>query len=316
MAIKNLKYTITNESVTVIDLAANGKSYTVRQGSVNFNALVAALMEQDETKARGYLTIMTTVETWTKGLFKKKDSNIVHGDDVLPDSLSNRIINMITNGEDPQSLLNFWERLSKNPSWRSVNQLWNFLAHKGIPIDQDGFILAYKGINADWTDVHTGTIKNTPGAVLVMPRNKISDDDAVACHYGYHAGALEYASSFKPHDGKIIIVKIDPEDVVCIPKDSRSQKMRTCRYEVIGVYSGNILPSTTANTRNDPATTTTTTKQHPFDSMDPIDLMKQNLGELRSYAATQLHIVGASKIPGGKTALVSVIEETRNPGIG
>lgn len=342
--IKNLKFTITNESASVIDLANGGKNHTVRRGAPNFGGLVAALEAGDEDAARGYLTVKTAIETWAKGLFKLAGGKIIHGEDSLPDSLSARIFDMITKGDDPQSLLNFWERLSKNPSWRSVNQLWGFLANKGIPIDQDGFILAYKGVNADWTDCHSGKIINTPGSTHKMPRNKISDDDTVACHFGYHVGALDYAQGFKPGNGKLIICKIDPEDVVCIPKDAGQQKMRTCRYEVIGIYSGSRMSSTVENTKNDPAvaaskknakvigTTAKSAKtkntnakakavkgvktpvsvgKHEFDKLDSLGLMEQNLGDLRSYAATHLHIVGASKLPGGKTALVARIEEVR-----
>ncbi len=347
----DLKFTITNESASVIDMANGGKNYSVRRGAPNFAGLVAALEAQDGKTARGYLTVKTTIETWAKGLFKMVGSKIVHGDDTLPDSLSIRIFDMISKGDDPQSLLNFWERLQNNPSWKSVNQLWGFLANQGIPIDQDGFILAYKGIKENWTDCHTGTIINTPGSIHEMPRNKISDDDNTPCHFGYHVGALDYAKSFA--QGKVIICKVDPAHVVCIPKDAGQQKMRTCRYEVIGVYSGNRMSSTVEDTKNDPAvaaakknakvietqateaktkntnaraeagaagkdvTAATQVKTpvsvgtHRFDTMESLELMEQNLGELRTYAATHLHIVGASKLPGGKVTLVARIEEVR-----
>lgn len=347
----NLKFTITNESATVI---ADGKTHSVQKGSPNFINLVAALEAGDETKARGYLTVKQAIETWVNGLFKLDGGKITHGTEALPDSLSQRIFAMITKGEDPQSLLNFWERLQKNPSWRSVQQLWGFMANQGIPIDQDGYILAYKAVNANWTDCHSGTIFNTVGSVHDMPRNKISDDPNQACHYGFHVGALGYAQGFGPTDRKMIICKIDPSDVVCIPYDAGRMKMRTCHYEVIGVHSGKRMSSTVEDTRNDPAVaaakqdakkaatnaktakTKTTNAQakagaagkdvsavkpvkaaaagakHHFDRMDSLELMEQNLGELRTYAATNLHIVGASKLPGGKTALVARIEEVRS----
>jgi hypothetical protein len=45
--------------------------------------------------------------------------------------------------------------------------------------------------------------------------------------------------------------------------------------------------------------------------MTMADLMSESLDTLRDYAGKGLKIVGASKIPGGKTALVSVILKTR-----
>jgi hypothetical protein len=316
---------MTNDSITVID---DGKTFTVNKNAVNFNPLRAALLNEDWDKARDSLTIKKTVEAWANGMFRVVDGLIKHGDENLPDSLSDRIFDMIKKGDDPEPLLNFWERLAKNPSWRSVTQLWGFLANKGIPLDPEGCILAYKSVNADWTDVYSGKIANTVGSVHEMPRNQISDDADVACHFGYHVGAIGYAESFGPDNRKIIICKVDPMDVVCIPKDSGQQKMRTCRYEVIGVYSGSRMSSTTEDTRKDPAVAGKAAKKagkapkkdkvaapagkHPFDDFDSLQLMEQNLGELRNYAAVNLKIVGASKIPGGKSALVIRIGKVRD----
>ena len=331
-----LKFTRTNESVTVIDLTTK-KTHTVPKGNVNFANLTAALDVGDEDTARKYLTVGSTVETWTNGLFRLVNGKVKHAVapeewsklEDLPDSLSERIFAMITKGDDPASLLNFWTRLSKNPSWRSVNQLWGFLANKNIPLDQDGYILAYKAVNRDWTDCHSGKIVNSVGSVHEMPRNKISDDANEACHFGFHVGALGYAQSFGPSDRRMIICKVDPADVVCIPYDCGMQKMRTCKYEVIGVH-GAKMSDTTHDTRKDPATKKAAavtkpkkatppakaaklvaTDKHKFDDFNSMQLMEQLLPDLRTYAANNLHIVGASKIPGGKVALVAKIEEVR-----
>jgi hypothetical protein len=48
-----------------------------------------------------------------------------------------------------------------------------------------------------------------------------------------------------------------------------------------------------------------------YDKMGLEDLLKQNIETLRLYANKGLQIVGASKIPGGKVALVSRILEVR-----
>ena len=38
-----------------------------------------------------------------------------------------------------------------------------------------------------------------------------------------------------------MIVKIDPADVVSVPSDCNYEKLRTCRYEVVGEYQGELL---------------------------------------------------------------------------
>jgi hypothetical protein len=73
-----------------------------------------------------------------------------------------------------------------------------------------------------------------------MPRNAVCDDAEVGCSYGFHAGSHKYASTFGGGDSKLLIVKINPADVVSVPKDCDCQKLRTSRYEVLkeatGVY--------------------------------------------------------------------------------
>ena len=43
----------------------------------------------------------------------------------------------------------------------------------------------------------------------------------------------EYASTFGGPDARLVIVKINPADVVSVPKDCDCQKLRTSRYEVV-----------------------------------------------------------------------------------
>ena len=61
--------------------------------------------------------------------------------------------------------------------------------------------------------------------------------------YGLHAGALNYVASYGSVESndRIVIVKINPADVVSVPSDCNCEKLRTCRYEVVGEYQGELL---------------------------------------------------------------------------
>jgi len=65
----------------------------------------------------------------------------------------------------------------------------------------------------------------------------------VGCSQGLHAGALNYVASYGSVEAgdKIVIVKINPQDVVSVPSDCNCEKLRTCRYEVVGEYQGELL---------------------------------------------------------------------------
>ncbi len=370
-----LNYQMTQDSITVI---VDGKAHPVQKGAANFQALRDAIYNEKWDEALKHLTTKKSISTWSQGNFTINDNGTVlykGSTEELPAGFGKRIIKMATNGEDPTPLFKFWERLQKNPSYRSVQQLWGFLDHHGIPFTSEGRFLAYKGVNQNYTDAHTGTISNKPGVTNEMPRNKISDDPKVACHEGFHVGAKGHAQGY---GSRMIICEVDPEDVVCVPYDASQQKMRVCKYTVLGNY-GEDLPSTVLDTsdslpvrpapEDEPelddkdeefieeakeaekvAASATEDEEEcapdydpemdplrddaegiepeepkkedaverkpakgfaKFDKLDTEGLLKLSLDDLRAYAGKGLSIVGASKIPGGKVALIAKIMEAR-----
>jgi hypothetical protein len=331
-------FTLTNDTLVLV---WEGKIYNIKKDSPQFIHLRKALVEEHWNVIPNYLTVGSTLTKWAKGRYTVS-GEVVHFDGTpIPEELNKRILEMATANEDPTPIFNFWERLQRNPSWRSVQQLWAFLQHTNIPLTPDGCFLAYKAVNYDYLDKHSRRVNNKPGTINKMPRNQISDDPTQTCHFGFHVGALGYVSSFGSGDDKIIICKVDPEHVVCVPNDHSGQKMRVCEYEVIGNYGGP-LPSTTfsqeAESRDEPGDepeftekddsdenevtpvpevkepvkTKSKSEWAKWDAMDFGELMGESIEELRQYATHGVNIIGASKIPGGKIALVTRICEVRD----
>ncbi len=306
-----MKYTATNDSVTVI---WQGKPVTVKRGAANFEGLRRAVLEEDWTEVPHHLRSDSSIERWAKGKFKVVDGRVSFNGKDLPVDLNKRLVEMAVNGEDPTPLMKFWERLQNNPSYRSVEQLWNFLNNMGIPFTPDGHFLAYKAVREDFKDCHSGTIDNSVGNVVSMPRNEISDDPNHACHAGLHVGALEYTGSFGPRQ---LIVKVDPADVVCVPNDHSYQKMRVCRYEVIGLHGEGHLPNTTIDEDDLGSIRTRDVKgkrSKEFQRLDALDeslLMQESYDDLRNYLSKGLGVIGASRITGGKWSLVQAISRAR-----
>lgn len=322
-----------------------GTSHTVPKSAPNFGPLRDALIAGQWDRVPDLLTVKKSLENWARGEFTIDGSTITYKGDKLPADLTRRILDLSAKGEDPKAFFMFWERLQQNPSYRSVEQLWPFLSHKGIPLTTDGCFLAYKGVRIDYKDAHSGTFDNRPGNIHEMPRNKISDDPRTACHEGFHVGALGYAKSFS---ARTVVCKVDPKDVVCVPYDHSQQKMRVCRYKVIGNFGAKLpddlwdedfkLPegsefepeaktddagtASVGSTSGAPvavtsAPTAKAKKEEPsarykeLDKMDLASLMEVGIMELRTYASQHLNIIGASKIPGGKVMLVQAIMQTR-----
>jgi hypothetical protein len=86
--------------------------------------------------------------------------------------------------------------------------------------------------------VYSGAIPNGVGAVVEMPRGEVQHDPSVGCHTGLHAGTHDYASNFS--QGKVLLVEINPRDVVSVPTDCNWQKIRTCRYTVKDISEAKI----------------------------------------------------------------------------
>ena len=165
-----------------------------------------------------------------------KDGNLYVFGDPVHSTLATRVLSFLEAGLDCVHLFKFILKLNLNPSKRAVDELYTFLEHRALPITDNGNFLAYKAVNADYTDKYSGKFLNTIDAVLEMPRNKVDDNKEVGCSYGFHAGTVEYAKDFLGGSGHLMIVEINPVDVVSIPTDCQFQKLRTCKYKVVGEY--------------------------------------------------------------------------------
>lgn len=317
MTSKALSYTMTNETITVV---VDGKARLCRKGAPNFVTLRQAILDENWDAVKERVEVKKAVNSWAGGKFKVEDGKVNYQGEELPEELTQRILTMAAKGEDPTRICRFWERLKLNPSKRSVDQLWKFLGQLGIPLTKDGTFLAYKGVNSNYKDVHSGTFNNRPGTRNKMDRNKISDDPNQACHEGFHVGALEYAKGF---GARVVICEVDPKDVVCVPYDHNCRKMRVSEYYVTGNHNGQFMSDTSAeeapdlsDVPPDPVEAGATDVKVPYrfkkiHALSAAELMEKSTEDLRDYAANGLKIVGASRIPGGKIALVQTIEKTR-----
>ena len=236
-----MKFSISNESLMLV---VDGNAHTVSKSQPNFQPLCDALLAGRFNDVPKHLTMAAQIEDWSDGEFAVVNGQVTYQGDVLPSVFSERILKMVRNGENPDGLMMGWERLEENPSWRSREQLFDFLKrHPGIPFTDDGYLLFYKGVKKNFRDCHTGKFDNSPGKHLKMKRNRVSDDPTKPCHFGFHVGSRKFAASFG--DEQTVICKVNPRDVVCVPNDQSQQKVRICEYWVIGVDKGSLLPDTT-----------------------------------------------------------------------
>lgn len=130
----------------------------------------------------------------------------------------------------------------QNTSARAVSETYWFLENYGLPITDDGCFLAYKAVRNNYTDIYSGKFSNLIGSVVSMPRNQVDDNYGKDCSQGLHVGALDYVVSYGHFkkgepiaDGgnRLLLVKVNPKDVVSVPKYEGHTKMRVCSYTVV-----------------------------------------------------------------------------------
>jgi len=261
-------YRLSNDTVWVL---WNGVPHEIDSTQPNYaplrTAVLSAIMTEDWSDVPNHFSVAEAIMEWADGAFEIIDGAVHCKGKRLPDVLNDRVLKMVSRKDDPRPLLRAWERLAGNPEQRSREQLFDFLRQNpGIAFTDDGYILFYKGVRKDFRDSHSGKFDNSPGQSLYMDRARVSSDPNTACSFGFHVGARAYASNF---GAQVIIVKVDPADVVCVPNDCSQQKIRIHRYTVIGVDNGGLLPDT--NFDGEPEAPVPTKATDPVTGEPPVD---------------------------------------------
>lgn len=229
-------YTVTKNQITIF---CNSESRSVAQDYPKFKSLRKMLIESDfsdERLAEVYdvLNLPKFVEKFSEGniTVDHEKGKVFYGTFEIKNSVVDRMMGMLDSKSCITPLVKFLDKLMMNPKKNVIDELYPFLKHNDIEISEDGDIIAYRSIRKDWTDHRTGTMDNSIGKVVSMPRTMVDDNPHQTCSQGLHCSAFEYANNFGS-DKRLIKVKVCPSDVVSVPVDYDGQKLRACKFEVL-----------------------------------------------------------------------------------
>jgi hypothetical protein len=233
-----VSYIETENALTVV-IAETGKIYNIDNTHANWDKVRENLYEENYEGLEELLSVKKVVENF----FNSSTATGVEVDDIgvkfngeyVHNYLTNKILDFAKRGLSVKPLVNFFEKVMKNPSYRAVNELYKFLEHGLMPITPNGNFLGYKSVKENYKDWYSGKFDNSIGQTLEMPRNQVCDDPELGCSYGFHVGTLEYAKNFNSGN-RVMIVEVDPSDVVSVPHDCDHQKLRTAKYVVVGEF--------------------------------------------------------------------------------
>jgi hypothetical protein len=227
-----IPYILTDRSLTIV---LNDEPKTITSENPVWNDAITAIREGRFDDLTEILDKSKAIARFSHGKIEVRDGLVTYAGEEIHNIVVDRILNFIKNGLPYEPLVKFLDKLMQNPSRRAVNELYKFLEHKKMPLTPDGDFLAYKSVRADFTDWYSGQHDFSIGQVREMARNQVCDNADVGCSAGYHAGSEEYAKSFNG-GGNLVIVKINPSDVVSVPTDCECQKLRASRLEVVALY--------------------------------------------------------------------------------
>lgn len=244
-------------SDSMVTFMVDGKQVVLNKGEVGFDDVIQAIKDKNEDFLKEVANDRFSVQ---KPLFTKIFGDrvtLVDGKvevDGVPvgESLSRRIQGHVELGLSVEPLVNFVAKVRQNPSGRSQLELFDFLEGKNLPLDDDGDFYAYKCVGSDYYSKRAGNLRllhgvvdsqgriyNAPGEYIECERGGVDDDRNNECSFGLHAGRLEYATQFYYQSGdKVVVIKINPKDVVSVPRDYNASKLRTCAYKVVEDYTG------------------------------------------------------------------------------
>lgn len=225
-----------------ISLVFDMVPYTIPAGTLNYDILKEKIQTGDYTDedVEEYLTLRHMIKSRLKNfpgsssLYVDSDKQeILYNKTIrLPVALEKKLFYGLDKGHSLVPFLAFIDNLMLNPSEDSRNELYLFLEAGNMPLTEDGCFLAYKKVRANYTDQHTGKMDNSVGAKPYMDRALCDANRNVVCSSGLHFCSWEYLNSMT--GSRVMVLKVNPKDVVSIPRDYGDTKGRASTYEIIG----------------------------------------------------------------------------------
>jgi hypothetical protein len=202
----------------------------------SFNAIRDAIESGDSEAVERLVDKKQNISTTTNGRVQILDNTILLSGEEVSGRLVDRILEMVVRGSQAlDGYMKFLDNLYDNPSKTSIDELYLFIEACDLPITEDGHFLAYKRVRNDYRDIYTSTIDNSVGTSPTMTRRDVDDRRDRTCSAGLHFCAYSYLDKFGIGPGdNVMVVKINPANVVSIPSDYNNAKGRTWTYDVVG----------------------------------------------------------------------------------
>lgn len=244
-------------SKNAITLVIDGETKTLASDNPYYKEILEEVHKPEINweLLKKYMDIKRAVLNYIGENLTIKDREFIYTKNGKPLKISNNsIIGRIIDGNRKkrkvEHLIKFLDKVLSNPIESAREELFLFLEAMELPILDNGNFLAYKRVREDYKDVYSGKFDNSIGKTVKMDRKKCDTDRYRTCSYGLHFCSKSYLTSYSGQ--RIVVVEVNPADVVAIPSDYNNAKGRACKYKVIGEVTDQDLDLTRfTNTQRD-----------------------------------------------------------------
>lgn len=224
-----------------INFVIDNQSHTIAVDHVNYQEILDRLVEEKYDGIVELLDIASSITLASEGAVTVLDGCVCYNGNEVINPLTDRILRFVKEGLPFKPMTRFLENLMENPSRTSIQELYLFLEEATLPITEDGCFLAYRKVDNEYMSYHPnpdGTKNsNKIGEVIEQKRNEVDDIRDNLCSNGLHFCSMSYLPKYHGGSGRVMIVKINPSEVVSIPSDYNNAKGRCCKYEVVGEHT-------------------------------------------------------------------------------
>jgi hypothetical protein len=241
-----MSYIISDQTVTIFH-PTEFKPYTFHRADISEATLSEAFSRLNDDQFIEAIDLLTPKHR-LQSFFARTGAVSIEGGVVkyngcpIDNYATRKALDFAAEGLPYMPILAFIHNVMQNPSYRAVTELYQFLEVGNLPLTADGHFLAYKKVReveGKLVDIYTGKIDNSVGETIEVPRNQVDEDPDRTCSFGLHVCSHTYL----PHFGvsgfdKVVVVKVNPADVVAVPRDYNNAKMRVCKYQVMSILEG------------------------------------------------------------------------------
>ena len=258
----NLRYNLVRlDDEATLTVFYDGKPYVATDTHPAWDAIVEGVVVNDDPEALDLFDATVALSKRFERLGERAtvaNGRVYFDGDEVDNALTKKIVEFLEAGvPDWKPLVNFMEKVYTNPEQYSREQMFEWLSRHAFSINEDGDILGYKSVQptsregftyesitsgSDTVIVdgveYTGHVPQNVGSVVEMPRSGVAFDPNKGCAAGLHVANFNYASTWAGSHNPVLLVAVNPRDVVSVPNDSRWEKVRVCRYRVVEIATG------------------------------------------------------------------------------